>query len=114
MNREQAEAKVEELRGIVPASWEVVAHNTEIRPGKPERYKVVAWAAGLDLVVHPDTQKVYVNINNGPGPIESLSPRIYGDKGFDDAAVAFETLKDHIATRHKRVSAQFASFEENT
>lgn len=109
MNKAQADEQVSILRDIVPKCWKVEARNTESRPGKPERYKVVAHDAGMTIVVHPHSQKVYATVDNGPGLVESVSPRSFGDKGFDDADAAYEKLWAHITARHQRVSRQFAS-----
>jgi len=111
VNREQAEKTVEEVRGIVPAAWKVEACNTEIRPGKPERYKVVVEAAGMTLVVSP-TRRVYVTIDNGPGVLESVAAQSWGDKSFDDFGAAFAALKTRTTARLQRVTCQFVAFKD--
>jgi len=112
MDKATADSKAAALRAVVPTSWDVEVRNTEIRPGHPGRYKVVAQATGLVIVAVPDTGRFFVTIDNGPGIVEAVANReftgIGADRGWDDAATAFGKLKDTILTRYARVCVQSA------
>lgn len=114
MDIERASAAESALIAAVPVSWDIEARNTEIRPGKEARYKVVATSSsGLCIVAGADTGKFFVTINNGPGIVESVANReftgVSNDRGWDDAETAFSKLKALIVARNARVTAQFAS-----
>ena len=108
MLKQNAEEIVSHFRAVVPANWVVEARNTECRPGKPERYKVVGKSAGLCIVCSPDF-RFYVTIDNGPGVVETVAARSYGDTGFERVEDAFEALRDRIRSSFARVSKQILS-----
>ena len=112
VNKEQAEALAGDLRGVVPAHWGVEERNTEIRPGKPGRYKVVAWAAGMAIIALPETGKFVVTVDCGPGVVKGFTARTPGGKkDFATAVEAYAGLAEFVRDRHRRVTRQIAALE---
>lgn len=105
MLKQNAEEIVSHFRAVVPANWVVEARNTECRPGKPERYKVVGLSAGLCIVCSPDA-RFHATIDNGPGIVERVAARSFGDPSFERIEDAFEAIQVRIRDRFARLSKQ--------
>lgn len=76
-----------------------------------DTFKVVSCAAGMAIVCNPLNGMFYVTIDNGPGLAKNLSPRSYGDIGFDNPSEAFNKLKEYVVEKFAIARKQFDALE---
>ena len=116
MNRAQADEQVRVLLMLLP-TWAVEVANTEARPGKPARFKVVARGGGeLSVVCDPD-MKYHVWLNEGPGLVPRLRNKTQEPFGLDayvffDAPSAVAELRMNITQKYERIHAQMKAVTE--
>lgn len=112
-NETSAEEALQRIRALVPACWETRIHNMESRPGHPPLNKIVASYAGLSVVFvlwGEHEGGTFVNIVNGPGPVETLSPRLHGKTTWPTPEAAVEALRKHMKARYDRIVKQATPF----
>lgn len=109
MNRTEADAIVQQCRAALPDDWSVDAKNTEIRPGHPERFKVVC-LSGSGIAITCDPEKRFRGtIDDGPGMADEVFSRGHGDRTFGSASEVFAAVRRRVRSRFGRLSRQILS-----